>query len=81
MRDTARSPHAQISRIQIEHDSDTIRVTLRWTVCPTALKSCLLLTGCPTHGAELLPLTIIQRKMSLGPHPHAVDGADPGRSC
>ena len=27
----------------------------------------LLWTGCPTHGAEPLPVTIIQRKMSLGP--------------
>ena len=68
MRDTARSPHAQISRIQIEHDSDTIRVTLRWTVCPTALKSCLLLlTGCPTHGAELLPLTSFKEKCPWAP--------------
>ena len=55
---TLRSPESKI-----EHVSDTIRVTLRWTVCPTALKSCLLLlTGCPTHGAELLPLTSFKEK-------------------
>ena len=29
----------------------------------------LLWTGCPTHGAEPLPVTIIQRKMSLSSSP------------
>ena len=31
----------------------------------------LLWTGCPTHGAEVLPVTIIQRKMSLSSSPLA----------